>query len=69
MKLVVDTNRIITDWFLLNYRKKIPFFIFINYMELHSPYDPPKKYKEIFLKKKKLTLNFVRLGRIVLPQN
>ncbi|MEA2062865.1 MAG: sulfatase-like hydrolase/transferase [Gemmatimonadota bacterium] len=28
---------------------KAPFFIFINYMDPHQPYDPPEPYKSMFL--------------------
>jgi len=27
-----------------------PFFIFINYMDVHQPYDPPEPYRTMFLK-------------------
>jgi len=39
------------EWLTANADSKTPFFYFINYLEPHIPYEPPKSYVEDFLPK------------------
>ncbi len=46
-----DLNQYVKKW-LESWRKKSasqPFFIFINYMDAHLPYNPPEPYRGLFL--------------------
>jgi arylsulfatase A-like enzyme len=43
-------NRNIHEW-LKNRTQKKPFFLFVNYLEAHLPYDPNLEYREKHLKK------------------
>jgi len=44
------TNELVRR-FLEESDSKTPFFIFINYMDVHTPYDPPEPYRSLFLSK------------------
>jgi len=37
-------NFSIKRWWTLQYKQKKPFFVFINYIDAHAPYIPPKRY-------------------------
>ena len=39
------TNKRIRDWIKKRKRDR-PFFLFVNYLEAHLPYDPPLKYRK-----------------------
>ncbi len=41
-----DINNVVINW--INKYSKKPFFLFINYMEPHSPYVPPPPYDLLF---------------------
>jgi arylsulfatase A-like enzyme len=41
------TNRYVTKWIEKN--KKSPFFVFINYLEPHLPYNPPFPFNSLYL--------------------
>jgi len=43
------TNRVLLEWIEKNYRKKQPLFLFINYMDVHAPYEPPQTISYPFL--------------------
>lgn len=45
-----DTFDRVQDWFRYDHRMNKPFFLFINYMEAHAPYDPPLEYKRKFVR-------------------
>lgn len=49
MQLVTaeEINSIVLPW--LKGNKKTPFFLFIHYGDLHTPYTPPQRYKMPFL--------------------
>ncbi|MFC1968119.1 sulfatase-like hydrolase/transferase [Chloroflexota bacterium] len=54
--LVIDdgayrTNKVVKRWIADAYQAGIPFFGFINYMEAHEPYDPPRDYVMPYLEK------------------
>lgn len=44
-----DTFGRVQDWFHYDHRAGKPFFLFINYMEAHAPYDPPVEFKRKFV--------------------
>jgi len=44
------TNRALASWFASQARSERPAFCFINYVEPHAPYDPPKEWRDRFLK-------------------
>jgi arylsulfatase A-like enzyme len=41
------TNRVARDWFHERDRQR-PFFAYVHYMDVHSPYRPPPEYEELF---------------------
>jgi arylsulfatase A-like enzyme len=43
-----DINRSVFSWF--DSEKKNPFFLFINYIDVHDPYLPPEPYRSKFSK-------------------
>jgi len=42
------TNRLVRSF--LEAQPEQPFFVFINYMDVHTPYDPPEPYRSRYLK-------------------
>lgn len=46
-----STNKVVKSWITDANQTEAPFFIFINYMEAHDPYQPPKSYAEPYLSK------------------
>ena len=42
-----EVNRRFLRW--LDTRPQRPFFVFLNYMEMHEPYNPPQLYASKFL--------------------
>jgi arylsulfatase A-like enzyme len=45
-------NVSIKKWWALKYNPKKPYFIFINYMDAHAPYLPPRRYANMMIEKK-----------------
>jgi membrane-anchored protein YejM (alkaline phosphatase superfamily) len=45
----VRINQMIGKWLRERSEKK-PFFLFVNYLEAHLPYDPPREYRKKYLK-------------------
>jgi len=43
-RLVDDVN----NWFRIEYRNKKPFFLFLNFMDAHFPYQPSEPFKSAF---------------------
>jgi len=43
------TNEVVMKWIADAHQKEAPFFLFINYMEAHSRYDPPEEYAAPYL--------------------
>lgn len=43
------TNEVVFNWIEDGQESESPFFMFINYMEAHTPYDPPEGHAEQFL--------------------
>lgn len=41
-----DINRSVVDWVAQDPAR--PFFVFVNYMDVHSPYLPPQPYRSMF---------------------
>jgi len=42
-------NEIVEDWLQDAGNTEQPFFLFVNYMETHGPYQPPKTFRDRFL--------------------
>ncbi|MBN2289128.1 MAG: sulfatase-like hydrolase/transferase [Candidatus Glassbacteria bacterium] len=43
------TNRLVREFTSEHKQEQAPFFVFINYMEPHAPYDPPEPYRSRYL--------------------
>ena len=43
------TNGVVTKWIADAHQADMPFFVFINYMEAHSPFHPPEEYAAPYL--------------------
>jgi arylsulfatase A-like enzyme len=56
------TNERIQTWLNESWNSDHPFFIFINYMEPHEPYNPPQPYNRIFIPKRYSTWRVARVG-------
>jgi len=52
------TNRFILEWIRKNYTQKHPLFLFINYMDVHGPYKPPRTISYPFLDEELLERSF-----------
>lgn len=50
-----ETNEKVKEWIKSSYDSKKPFFLFINYMESHLPYKPPRPYNTRYLKKEDIS--------------
>ncbi len=48
------TNELVRRFLEKSDSKTGPFFVFINYMDVHNPYDPPEPYRSLFLSKDQL---------------
>ncbi|HUU28157.1 MAG TPA: sulfatase-like hydrolase/transferase [archaeon] len=44
------TNELVRQFLENDESQAAPFFIFINYMDVHHPYDPPQPYRSLYLK-------------------
>lgn len=53
-----QTNLAVTQWLTEGRDKNRPFFIFINYMDVHSPYDPPDEFARLYLSEEELELSY-----------
>jgi len=43
------TNEVVMRWIANAHERETPFFVFINYMEAHTPYHPPEEYAAPYL--------------------
>jgi len=43
------TNEVVRGWIADAHEDRTPFFVFINYMEAHAPWDPPESYATRYL--------------------
>lgn len=43
------TNYLAVNWLDHEYEGKQPFFMFVNFLEPHTPHDPPREYREMFI--------------------
>lgn len=61
-------NRRLTSW-ARRYRKREPFFVFINYLDPHLPYKPPPAFRRMFLseseEEKALAINQEPLPKVL----
>ncbi|HUU29748.1 MAG TPA: sulfatase-like hydrolase/transferase [archaeon] len=44
------TNKLVRRFLEKGDSQEAPFFVFINYMDVHNPYDPPEPYRSLYLK-------------------
>ena len=44
------TNHQVEEWFIGHRDEQRPFFLFINYSDVHSPYKPPRPYRDRYLR-------------------
>ena len=44
-----QTNLLVRQFLESNVSSEEPFLVFINYMDVHAPYDPPELYRDLFL--------------------
>lgn len=44
-----ETNRQAQEWLMEHRNEQRPFFAFINYADVHSPYRPPRLYRDMYL--------------------
>jgi len=47
-----SVNRAVIKWLKKNSRE--PFFLYVHYMDVHTPYNPPLKYRFLYTQKKNL---------------
>jgi arylsulfatase A-like enzyme len=56
------TNEKLKKWLLGERQPKQPFFLFVNYMEPHEPYNPPQPYDRRFMPKEFTPQRVARVG-------
>jgi arylsulfatase A-like enzyme len=55
-------NEKIASWLQEVWDRSKPFFIYVNYMETHEPYNPPSSYQRRFMPKRYSPLRVARVG-------
>lgn len=56
------TNNKIQDWLTKDRNPDVPFFLFVNYMECHEPYNPPHPYNRRFMAKRYTPSRVAQIG-------
>lgn len=52
------TNKAILEWLNYGYDRSKPFFIFVNYMDAHAPYNPDEETARLFMNEKDLSSSY-----------
>ena len=53
--------QLVKKWIINSRKKNQPFFIFINYFDAHLPHNPPQPFRDKFIKRPCLNVDFEKL--------